>query len=134
MGRESNYGVLAVMQKTIMVNIFRRTIEISILLISFALLAGALVTIAFTFKAIFSAVNIYGLSITKILLDAKFGYLGLLSLGLSSCALILASSSTVEVRIGKFIKLFRVTFFIGLFFLLPTIFASALYLIRIIGL
>lgn len=112
------------------VNLFRAAGKAVVYLMAGTLLIAAWVAIAFAFKAILSAVDIYGLSITNIILDAELSYLGFLSLGLSSCALIIASSSMIKDKLRHHIKIFRITFFVGLFLIVPTIVAIALYLVN----
>lgn len=110
-------------------NLFKKVINVGVYLALLLLLVGSWGAIILTVIALFDAVRTYGLGVANILLDAKLGYAGLLSFGLSSFALLLASASTARVRpIGKFVGLFRVTFFVSISFLLPTIFAILMFL------
>ncbi|MDG2019086.1 MAG: hypothetical protein P8J25_06535 [Porticoccaceae bacterium] len=103
----------------------KRLIDITILLITYAFLLGAWIFIILAFGALFSAIRIYGISIVQIFLDLKLAFFGLFSHGLSSFALILASSFAKSN-----IKLFRITFILGVFFLTPAFFGIIYFLIH----
>ncbi len=132
MGRRNNYGMLELMSKKLTMNyFFLKLANIGALIVAFTLLIGAWIGIAISGWAVFNAIDLYGFSISKILLDANFGYSGLLSLGFSSCALILASSPISKIKSRPdFFQVFRVTFFVGIVLLSPTIFAIIVFLLR----
>ena len=110
---------------------FLRTARDTVLAIAAcALLAFSWWAIVLTVNAGLSAIGMYHWSLAQIFLDARFGYLGLLSVGLSSCALITAKAFDSKIAHSRFVRVFQLTFLVGICFLLPTIFAMATFLVK----
>jgi hypothetical protein len=111
-------------------NFLRTAKETLLAIASCVLLACSWWAIALSVKAGLSATTVYHGALSQILLDARFGYLGLLSVGFSSCALITVKAFNSKISRSRFVRIFQATFLVGIFFLLPTIFATVVFLVK----
>ena len=104
-------------------DIYGRLIRVLAWLLLFVTWAGL---VAAT-KSFLGAAIEHGLFEPKTFLDAGFGYYGLFSFGLAALAVLLGAKRGI-IRTRTF-KIFKVTFLVSIFFLVPVLFSVVMYLL-----
>lgn len=85
--------------------------------------------LAIASRYLVTSVQDYGILDTRTFLDAGFGYFGLLSFGMSSMAVIFSVKANFKSS-PRLFRLFKVTFFVSIFFFIPILFSIVLFLLR----
>lgn len=106
-----------------MVTVYNR---ILLILAWFSLLASWF-GLAAASKNFIRAIQDYGILDARTFLDAGFGYYGLISFGVASVAVLFAVQGKLKSD-KRLFQIFKVTFFLSLFFLTPVLFSMLIFL------
>jgi len=116
------------MQEEVGMSGVTRTYKGILLLLAWLFLCASWFSLAIASRDFATAVQDYGILDTRTFLDAGFGYFGLLSFGMSSMAVILSVKADLKSN-QKLFRLFKVTFFVSIFSLVPILFSIVSFLL-----
>ncbi len=116
------------MQEEVGMSGVAKTYKGVLLLLAWLFLCVSWFGLAIAFKGFVKAVQDYGILDARTFLDAGFGYFGLLSFGMSSIAVMFYVKADCKSN-QKLFRLFKLTFFVSIFFIAPMLFSIVVFLL-----
>lgn len=110
------------MQEEKSVNAATRIYEGMFRIVAWVFLFASWLGLGVAISCFFRAAQSYGILDIRAYLDAGLGYYGLFSFGLAALATIAAVKGGISIQHG-ILRLFKLTFFLSIFFVMPTLFS-----------
>ena len=116
------------MQKEVGMSGVAKAYKSVLFILAWLFLCASWFSLVIAFRDFFIAVQNYGILDARTFLDAGLGYFGLLSFGLSSMAVIFSVKADCKSNQILF-RLFKLTFFVSIFFLASMLFSIVVFLL-----